>query len=105
VEGWDSTFEDSARTTPEERLLYFGQHDHVRFFGRDARERLSAAGFDVEEYTAIEPHVSRYGLARGEKIFICSRPGVHQTTAVDHGLLAQMPDGERASAELRPSAS
>ena len=74
VEGWDETFEDPSRTSAEERLLYFGQHDHARYFGRDARQRLAAPGFLVEEFTAVEPSVSRYGLARGEKIFLCRRP-------------------------------
>jgi SAM-dependent methyltransferase len=74
VEGWDDTFEDTSKTSEADRLLYFGQHDHARYFGRDARKRLSAPGFVVEEFTAVEPFVSRHGLARGEKIFLCRRP-------------------------------
>jgi SAM-dependent methyltransferase len=74
VEGWDDTFEDPTKSSVEDRLLYFGQHDHARFFGRDARQRLAAPGFVVEEITAVEPHVARYGLTRGEKIFVCHRP-------------------------------
>jgi SAM-dependent methyltransferase len=73
VEGWDETFEDASKTSPSDRLLYFGQWDHARFFGRDARTRLAAPGFTVDEYTAVEPLVSRYGLARGEKVFLCRR--------------------------------
>lgn len=74
VEGWDQTFEDPTKSTPTDRLLYFGQHDHARFFGRDARTRLAAPGFAVTEITALEPNVSRFGLTRGEKIFLCRRP-------------------------------
>lgn len=74
VEGWNETFEDPTKSEPSDRLLYFGQHDHARFFGSDARLRLAAPGFTVEEFTAVEPDVSRYGLARGEKIFMCHRP-------------------------------
>jgi SAM-dependent methyltransferase len=74
VEGWEETYEDPSKTSPNARLLFFGQGDHARFFGRDARERLAAPGFIVREYTAVEPHVSRYGLARGEKVFLCYRP-------------------------------
>lgn len=88
VEGWDETYENSARTTPEERLLHFGQHDHARFFGRDARHRLARPGFAVEEYTAVEPNVSRYGLSRGEKVFICTRPATDKSVALDHGAMA-----------------
>ena len=104
VEGWDETFEDPARTSPAERLLYFGQHDHVRYFGRDARARLASAGFEVEEYTAVEPNVSRYGLSRGEKIFICSRPAAFQHAAVEHGAMADRPNGGHMPAALRTSA-
>jgi SAM-dependent methyltransferase len=74
VEGWDQTFEDPTKSSAADRLLYFGQHDHARFFGRDARLRLAAPGFEVTEFTAVEPKVSRFGLARGEKIFLCLRP-------------------------------
>lgn len=73
VEGWQATYESTA-SGPDERLLYFGQHDHVRVFGNDARQRLAAPGFVVEEYTAVEPFVSRHGLTRGEKIFLCRKP-------------------------------
>jgi SAM-dependent methyltransferase len=76
VEGWDETYENPAPKSESERLLHFGQHDHARFFGRDARVRLAKPGFVVEEYTAVEPNVSRYGLSRGEKVFICHRPEV-----------------------------
>ena len=75
VEGWNATYENMETSGPEERLLHFGQHDHVRFFGKDARQRLAAPGFIVDEYTAVEPFVSRHGLTRGEKIFLCRKPG------------------------------
>jgi SAM-dependent methyltransferase len=75
IEGWQETFEDEAKQkTTDERILYFNQHDHVRFFGVDLRARLRGAGFEVDEYTAVEPEVSRYGLIRGEKVFLCRKP-------------------------------
>jgi hypothetical protein len=67
-------------------LLYFGQHDHARFFGRDARARLSAPGFTVEEYTAVEPNVSRFGLSRGEKVFLCHRSAELKLVAGEAGV-------------------
>jgi SAM-dependent methyltransferase len=85
VEGWDDTYEDSSKATASERLLYFGQHDHARYFGRDARVRLAAPGFVVEEFTATEPNVSRYGLTRGEKVFICRRPGDDELNSTNVG--------------------
>jgi SAM-dependent methyltransferase len=74
VEGWDTSYEDRTVSSEADRLLYFGQRDHVRFYGRDARQRLTGAGFEVTEWTAMEPFVSRYGLLRGEKIFLCRKP-------------------------------
>lgn len=94
-EGWDETFEDASRRSPNERLLYFGQHDHVRYFGRDARMRLGSAGFRVEEFTAVEPDVSRYGLSRGEKVFVCSRPRPYSYAAIEE----QRPDPSQARPE------
>jgi len=74
IEGWSSSFEDASKLgSVESRILYFGQHDHVRYFGSDVRERLAAPGFRVEEYTAVEPYVSLHGLARGEKVFLCRK--------------------------------
>jgi SAM-dependent methyltransferase len=75
IEGWKATFEDrSKQNTAEDRILYFNQHDHLRFFGSDFRDRLSRSGFSVDEFTAVEPGVSRFGLIRGEKVFLCRKP-------------------------------
>jgi len=73
VEGWQKTYENSEKVGPDQQLLHFGQHDHVRYFGNDARQRLAKPGFEVTEFTAVEPHVSQYGLSRGEKIFLCRK--------------------------------
>jgi len=35
------------------------------------RDRIRAAGFALEDFTAVEPLVSRHGLSRGGKIFVC----------------------------------
>lgn len=75
TEGWDESFADPSKaTTDDDRKLYFNQEDHIRFFGRDFRDRLAAPGFRLEEFTAVEPYVSQHGLIRGEKIFICRKP-------------------------------
>jgi SAM-dependent methyltransferase len=73
VEGWDTTFEDAAITSPEARAVYFGQFDHVRYYGADFRGRIREAGFALSEFTAVEPFVTRHSLIRGEKIFIARR--------------------------------
>jgi SAM-dependent methyltransferase len=74
VEGWDQTYENSSVQSSAARLLHFGQKDHVRYFGRDVRNRISAAGFCLQEFAAIEPLVHRHGLLRGEKIFLATKP-------------------------------
>jgi len=69
VEGWDETYEDSALTR-EERAFRYGDPDHLRFYGRDLRDRIRAAGFGLQEFAAREPDVGDHALHRGERIFI-----------------------------------
>lgn len=73
IEGWDHTYENSAVTTNAERTRHFGQADHVRFYGRDLRDRIAAAGFSVGEFTALPADCLEYGLQRGEKLFIATK--------------------------------
>jgi SAM-dependent methyltransferase len=69
-----TTFEDPAVTEPADRERLFGQHDHVRMYGRDYVDRLEAAGFavDVERfaYRLTDDQVRRCGL-RLEAIHLC----------------------------------
>lgn len=73
VEGWVETYENPDIIDPDERELHFGQFDHVRYYGRDFRQRLSVAGFNVEEVTAEGADVVKFSLLRGEKIFVCRK--------------------------------
>jgi SAM-dependent methyltransferase len=73
IEGWATTYENPAITTGPERLVHFGQADHVRVYGRDLRDRIRNAGFTLTEYTAVEPDVLTYGLVRGETLFIATK--------------------------------
>lgn len=74
VDGWEKTYENASVMTDAERELHFGQHDHVRYYGRDFRDRLRSAGFNrIQEYTAEGEAVVKHSLLRGDKIFICSR--------------------------------
>jgi len=70
VEGWSETYENPSITDPVGRDLHFGQFDHVRYYGRDVRDRILAAGFKLREITAESGDVLRHRLCRGEKIFI-----------------------------------
>ena len=81
IEGFDRTYEDPAHDTADKRRLYYGDADHLRWYGRDFRDRLAAPGFRVGEFTALEPEASRYALHRGEKVFI----GLKPAEGDDHG--------------------
>jgi len=74
IEGFDQTYEDPALTAPEERRLHYGDADHLRWYGRDVRDRIKAPGFAVTEFTALEPQAARHALHRGEKVFIGRKP-------------------------------
>jgi len=73
VEGWEHTYEDPAHASQADRTRYFGQYDHVRMFGRDVRDRIRDAGFQLMEFTAEEPLAAKYGLVRGDKVFIATK--------------------------------
>lgn len=75
VEGWEVTFEDASLDGESERQLYFGQWDHVRFYGSDFRRRVEAAGFALSEFTADGRASPQFGLSRGEKVFKAVKPG------------------------------
>lgn len=70
------TFENPEINTPELRLKYYGQADHVRAYGLDYPQRLGAAGFSVQLFTMEntgEKTLRRYGLDKNEKIFLCRK--------------------------------
>lgn len=74
----DTTFEDPSVVDPKEREHLFGQHDHVRRYGRDYLTRLEQAGFIVrQEKYAHELDslaVQQYVLPSSEVIFSCIHP-------------------------------
>lgn len=74
IEGWDETFEDPTIDTMKERKKHFEGKRHLRYFGRDFRDRLAAAGFRPDEFTGIGKDAVRYGLWRGEKVFVAEKP-------------------------------
>lgn len=70
----ERTYEDPAIVSEEGRFRHFGQHDHVRIYGRDYGDRLEKAGFKltVKEYCRRMPEeqVRRMGLNRNEDIYM-----------------------------------
>ncbi len=74
AEGMPHTFEDPTITAPEDRTLHYRQWDHVRYFGRDVRDRIKAAGFDLYEYTSDWREVAPHGIAFSSSVFIATKP-------------------------------
>lgn len=50
----ESTFEDPTVTDPKERERLFGQHDHVRRYGPDIKQRIEKEGFSVKEFASAD---------------------------------------------------
>lgn len=74
VEAWAETYVNPAVTTARERVLHFGQKDHSRYFGRDLKDHMRAAGFELYEFVSVEPDVSTYALMRGETLYELTKP-------------------------------
>jgi SAM-dependent methyltransferase len=70
---FEQTYENPAITTRDGRDLHFGQWDHIRYYGADAAQRIAAAGFAVETFSATEPHVHRHATSRGCREFIARK--------------------------------
>jgi SAM-dependent methyltransferase len=73
IEGWAESYEDPTITSESERALHFGQADHVRYFGRDFRDRALSAGFSLNEFSCDGAETVKYALTRGEHLFICTK--------------------------------
>ena len=74
-----TTFEDPTILTKSDREKYYGQFDHVRLYGTDYPDRLSAVGFVV---TKTKPGVKswpmtdaeRYALNGNEYLYVATKP-------------------------------
>ena len=71
------TIEDRSVTDPRERERLYWQSDHLRLFGRDYGDKLTAAGFRVTEsnfVNEIDPKlVERYALDKNEIVYYCQK--------------------------------
>jgi len=78
ISGEEKTFEDPSIVTPEDRERFFGQWNHVRFYGRDLKDRLESVGFDVKADGYVreleKSKIRRYGLLESEDIYFCTKP-------------------------------
>lgn len=70
----ETTLEDTAIKSPEDREKYYWQKDHVRLFGKDYPDWLKRAGFEVEEFHKESKYdeklIQRYRLQKEEILYI-----------------------------------
>jgi hypothetical protein len=74
LKGGKTTYENDSIRTWKARKVHFGGGTHIRYYGRDFRDRLKSAGFDVSEFCATPEQAARYSLIRGERVFISTKP-------------------------------
>lgn len=71
------TYEDASITSEADRLKHFGHMDHKRVYGRDYKERLQRAGFEVIEDgfagTFSDDKITTFGLDKWEKVYFCKK--------------------------------
>jgi SAM-dependent methyltransferase len=72
----EKTIEDPSVTDSGERERLFGQHDHVRRYGRDFVNRLEEVGFSVTTFSSADivsaGNIVRFGL-KDEQLFFCTK--------------------------------
>lgn len=77
MSGNQETLEKEEYNTPELRLKYYNQEDHLRFYGKDFRNRLASVGFNVQELRAEDivnsEEMELYGISQWDKVFICKK--------------------------------
>lgn len=77
LDGRIVTYEDHTIVQPEERERFFGQHDHVRRYGLDYKEKLEKVGFEVKVDQFVKEfspeQIYRYGLKANEDLYVCSK--------------------------------
>jgi len=74
-----TTYESPTVRSAWTRHIHYGQHDHVRVYGRDIAARLSRPGFSVQarRYATdiSSAEIDKFGLWAGDTIFVCRKPG------------------------------
>jgi SAM-dependent methyltransferase len=60
-----TTYEDPGITSPLDRMVAFGQQDHVRIYGNDLTDRLRGAGFEVEDTRQLWGADRAFAIAPG----------------------------------------
>lgn len=68
-------YENAQVKTEEERLIHFGQKDHLRIYSAEGLiKRLESVGFKPELKTLISAENNIHGFSTNEKIIIAKKP-------------------------------
>ena len=78
MESWKQTYHDPSITEPEQRLLHYGQADHVVYFGADFRSHVTNAGFELHEFASPKNLFVHHGLSPHEIQFVGKKPEPRQ---------------------------
>lgn len=77
MSSYGKTREKEEYNTPELRLKYYYQEDHLRLYGADFKDRLISVGFNVEEINAESlvgiSDMKKYVLVKRDKVFLCTK--------------------------------
>lgn len=70
------TIEEKEELTPEQRLITFGQKDHIRLYGTDYKERLEQYGLNIKVFspknTFDKNIIEKYGLIEDDVCIIAT---------------------------------
>lgn len=73
----EETYEDFSITDPNEKMKVFGHYDHVRWYGRDYKNRLEKSGLKVNEDDFVKSftkeEIFKFGLKESEYIYYCEK--------------------------------
>lgn len=73
----EKTFEDETINTNKLRDKYYGHPDHKRIYGKDYKNRLLSAGFNVSDLEYIQELpidiIKKFGLNPNEIIYYCTK--------------------------------
>lgn len=68
-------YEDFTIKSPNERLIHFGQEDHVRVYSLlGLKDRLEKIGFDVKVLSFSDDSDNQMGYKMREEVLICNKP-------------------------------
>ncbi|MCL2187590.1 MAG: class I SAM-dependent methyltransferase [Defluviitaleaceae bacterium] len=70
------TLENPNYNTPELREKYYGQHDHLRYYGADFNDKLQQAGFNVDIVQSEDMLCAKdcvYYAIENTQIFVCGK--------------------------------